>query len=418
MRIGLIAAVALVGLIGGVPPTSAATGTAPASPPSRDALQAAAGTHHVSNIVRVPAGYEAASWTEPNRVDRRGPGRRAVPLGTAGGAITFWKAPNLSGPWRRIGASRYTSVDRICRPTVRAGIVAGGRDAVFLARTCLTGDGSLNDLGYGDGPDGWGVIEMAGARSLVSRGNTERWRVIRGEFEEVPASAVHYLMRFVGGQLQTVDGSYFLSTAESDEFPRETMWRWSGSRLTATSTTAFVARPAAALHREAPALPSGSCPRSGTFSAAFGVVYRPFGRRPRAPNGPLRFEVFPPSNRYPGGARCHQQLPSSSPMSVLLAHSDRPYAQRAALSRQRWMTAPLWFILVGRDGFLGDREPLAVGPAAARQSPYVVPARYRVNVAVARFGVPVPVHSGSSARPTRGTVTFRDGRIVGIAVRP
>jgi hypothetical protein len=380
-------------------------------------LEQASGTHRITNIVKVPNGYEAASWSLPATVRRHRAPKRLGPFGTASGELTFW-ASRGGETWRRIGESRYTSIDSTCTPTVTAGMVVGASDAVYIAKTCPTGDGDLNAIGYADGTSGWGVLEPTGLHGLVSRGHAETWQRTGGFEDEEPGSALRYELAFSHGELETIDPTGYFSNAENDEFPRDSYWRWSGGHLVEVSTNAFVAVPASTPHLRAPTLPVGRCPEDGTYSVSFGVVYYPFVEPLRQPNVPLKVAVFPPATHYPDRLPCTRLAASNLSITVLLAHSPRPGSRHAPLSHRRWMTAPLWLVVIGDDGFIGSPISLFVGREAAGMSSYVVPVRNGVNVLVAHLGSSVPPLKHRNLRPTAGIVTFQGGKIVGLAVRP
>jgi hypothetical protein len=385
--------------------------------PSVASLQQAAGTKHTSNIVKVPNGYEAASWTLPMAIR----GQRHTPDGLAAGQLVFWRSGNAGASWQQAGASGYLSIDHACHPTVQAAAVAGAPDAVYVAKTCPTGDGALNASAYSNGPDGWGVVENEGVNRLASRGRPELW-VKQGAFDGYSVqSAVRYGATFKNEDLETVDPTGYLSNAESDRFPRQRLWRWSSGHFVMTSDTAFIAAPRAAPDFGAPRLPPGRCPEAGTYAAAFGLRYRPFGQHAGSANAPLGVFVFPVAARFPDRYDCQQLIASSTPMTVELAHEPGASSAHASLSVRRWMSAPVWLMLTADFDFSGRRLPLLVGASAQRSSPYIVPSRLGVNVMLARFGDPAPraTSKGRNAKkPADGTITFRGGRIVALAVRP
>ncbi|MGN6474260.1 MAG: hypothetical protein ACTHK4_11520 [Mycobacteriales bacterium] len=381
-------------------------------------LETGANTDNVSNIVAVSSGYEAATWSRPKSVRRHD---HAVPSETAEGTISFWRSPKSTVGWRRIGSSRYASIDDTCDPSVTAAAVTGAPDAVYVVYACLTGDGVINDLAYANGPQGWGVIEAVAVNRIASRGRAETWQPSsRGYLGFHPASAGRFLMGFDHRELETLDRSWYLADAGDGLFPRISRWRWDGAGFARDSDSAFRAVPQPAPDFAAAPMPTSTCPRNGTYRASFGLHYRPS----RKPNRMLPLEVFPPASRFPQSVPCTQVVAAEMPMTVTLAHSARPYRVHARLTHRRWMSAPLWLLVVQDLGFTeGDRVPLYVGRNADRDSPYVVDQRYRVNVMVARIGDTVPgpkfeKHWDRKARPTAGVVTFRTGKLVGLAVQP
>jgi hypothetical protein len=390
----------------------------PSSARARAALEEASATTRVTNVVKVPEGYEAATWSLPASIQHR---KRDRPYGLAQGSITFWRSGDSGASWHRVGTSQYLSIYRICQVRVVAHAVQGAPDAVFIAHTCPTGDGDLNAFAYASGPEGWGVVEADGQDRMVSRGRPERW-VKQGEFDGYSVgSAVRYELAFKGRELETVDGTGYLSNAGNDAYPRLRLWRWSAGGFVGASDSAFVAEPQPSPDLHATVLPHGACPANGAYAASFGVSFRGLGDHQALPNAPVKLVVFPPADRFPDTYLCTQTIVASTPMTALLAHSPKPYSVHATLSRFTWMTAPVWMILTGDFGFTGRRLPLLVGTGAQRSSPYVVPSRFGDNVMLARFGSTAPSAKSkkrNNGRPTNGTVTFRDGRIVALAVRP
>jgi hypothetical protein len=376
-------------------------------------LQVAAHTTHVSNVVATPNGYEAATWAfgRSRVIDR---GTRYQHRETLIGHIYFWRAGPTDG-WARVGASTYpafASAPYPCRPTIRAGQVAGGDDAVFIVDACITGDGVVNAVAFANGRDGWGSLETTPDGALVSlgRGTVVRQGHIR------PTSAAKFDMRFDGRSLVTVDRTWYFADAGDGLYPRVTDWQWQGEQLRAIRSNPFIAARVGAPDFSAAPMPKTGCPRNGTFTAVFGPRYR--WVRVGA-NAPLDLYVAPPA----GGRRpmCRQLIAAKTPMTVQAGHSDSPYALRPRpLASRMWVTAPVWMLLISQLGFSeGQRVPLFVGPVARETSPYVVPASIRVNEMRVRLGAFVPHHHAVAVRAlTHGTVTFRDGRIVGLAVRP
>jgi pimeloyl-ACP methyl ester carboxylesterase len=103
-------------------------------------------------IVKVPVGYEAATWD-------------------GNGNIDFWKLS--SGPWQKVGASRYPDLGPNDPPydtTVTGALLSGMSDATFIADGEFTGDGTGTAVAYTNSPHGWGVVATGPNNTLVPSG--------------------------------------------------------------------------------------------------------------------------------------------------------------------------------------------------------------------------------------------------------
>jgi hypothetical protein len=117
-------------------------------------------------------------------------------------------------------------------------------------------------------------------------------------------------------------------------------------------------------------------------------------------------------------------------MTVRLAHANAEltpgrltYGNADAVTDRRWATAPVWF-LVSDEREDSSTVPFLKGTVDDGSSPYVVPKNLGVNELISRLGdtdgdpdTPNFAASwGHAPRPTRGTVTFRDGNVIALGV--
>ncbi len=378
-------------------------------------LEQEAGTHHLSNIVRLVGGDEAATWAfgKSRVLDR---GKSYQHRETKYGHIYFWR--NDPGhAWVKIGSSTYpafASSPYPCRPTIRGAQIAGGdHDAVFIVHACLTGDGVLNAVAFANGPKGWGLVQTLRSGDLASLGH----RTVNTERFMRPSSAARYDLGFKQNEFVTIDRTGYFADAGDGLYPRTTDWRWRGSRLTAVSSDPFAATAVAAPDFTARTLPRAGCPATGTFAVAFAPMFR-FGAR-HGSDDPVRLVVAPLRRGHSG--TCPASVAADTPMVVQVGRAAHPLRLHPEQVKNRqWVSAPVWMILIHSLGFhLGDRIPLNVGRNATATSPYVVPARLHANVmlihggAVVRHAYPLRVD-----RMARGLVTYLRGKVVGLAVRP
>jgi hypothetical protein len=166
------------------------------------ALMTATGGQEISKLVRVPGGYEAASY------DQRG-------------HIRFWFDPVSSERWQRIGTSRYPYVPQIGPPNARSDgeLLRRMRHATFLITGEFTGDGSGNAVAFTTGARGWGVIKAEPNGNIGPSGRP----VGRDQI------GLSYGFAFADGYLVTADCSPDRPIADCDTSPIVKRWVWTGS---------------------------------------------------------------------------------------------------------------------------------------------------------------------------------------------
>lgn len=94
------------------------------------------------DLVKVPSGYEAASWDQTGR-------------------IRFWSSTGRSTRWQQVGSSHYPYSSYLGDPsaTTMGADLTGMRHATFIVRGTFTGDGTGSAVAYADGLRGWGAIK-------------------------------------------------------------------------------------------------------------------------------------------------------------------------------------------------------------------------------------------------------------------
>jgi hypothetical protein len=377
---------------------SSSSSSPPVSKPSqapRPAITLKAFAHTRNATAPIPAGggWEGATWSSPRTA-----------------TVRFWRYSAQSRKWKVIGHSRYPVYPGFgCLPKVAGAALDNGTHATYIVGGCFTGDGTLNTTVFADGPRHWGLVVQRGTR-LVASGQP-------GTRRDGPSGALFYNERITRGVLETiVGGNNFFSNGAEGLYPLRTFWRWSGTAFERIRDNAFTAKPAAAPPRTRRSLPRGRCPTDGSFQASIGLSSRANGQHTEQP---VRIELFPPADVYPAQIGCRVTLPTTFPMTVLAAHTSAHilFIHRGHITNRRWITAPPWFLLHG-NGY--DQVTFFPSYVAAGRSPYVVPTSLKVNEFLSYLHEPNQPHYGRRvggvARPDHGVVTFRSGKLVGLAI--
>ena len=351
-------------------------------------LRHLSGMTYASRVIATPGGLEAATWTSVKRAQ-----------------IGVWRKPE-DGQWHEIGRTTYPGNNwlRHCVPIVTGRLLSGARHATFIVHGCFAGDGMVNAVAISDGPRGWGVLAESGHRLAARPPNDD---------SKAAGAAVLFNIAFDHGNLLTIEGNAFFGNAGQAGFPRLILWKRDGAGFTAIGDSGFTAVTTDAPDGNAPHLTGNTCPSVGTFRASFGLRLR--GSQPRGfhPNPDLELWVFPSATTYPGRPLCDQSVHYNLPLTVTAAYqrAKPSWSRRGPVTNRRWITAPVWFLLnPDRD----HPEPFFnVGPSEA----YVVPRALGVNEMRSRLGTPYLLRRGiPHGHPANGTVTFRNGRVVSLAV--
>ncbi len=194
------------------------------------------------------------------------------------GHLQFWQY--ASGTWREAAQSTYpedagdgTGTFDESGVSVSGADLPGAPHAVFIVTGPFTGDGSGHVVVYGDGPQGWGVLDQQGRASLPSSGTG------------VSDNIMIYLgARFTGGTLETDLASGAFDEAFGSGFPVRSYWHWSGSGLVLDHDNIMTARPVPAATVTVLPLPSAAPPDGvygvlveGASEAGSGTVLLPGG---------------------------------------------------------------------------------------------------------------------------------------------
>jgi pimeloyl-ACP methyl ester carboxylesterase len=282
-------------------------------------------------IVKVPAGYEAATWD-------------------ANGNIDFWK---LSvGPWSKVGASRYPDLGPQDPPydtKVTGALLTGMNDATFIATGAFTGDGTGTAEGYTLDPGkGWGTIAPGPNNTLVPTGAAATDNTTPGN---------RFRMSFSGGQIETVDQNSDFYVADGSEYGTVTDWKWSGSSFTDAHDNIFTAHSApAAAWSSAGALPNSACGQSGPTGDSGNQespppdgTYQTFPRVNDDSSDPHGVDVTLTQNIPGEGTVCQfNDVSQNTPVTMEVTSSS---------GATSWVTLPIWVL---RDPalFLGSQ----IGP--------------------------------------------------------
>jgi hypothetical protein len=184
--------------------TPAPTSSRPDTAAAR-AVQLQAQTNGEANVlVRVPGGYQAASWDQNGR-------------------IGFWSEAIADTTWRLIGHSGYPDVAALGPPqaTARGALLRNMRNATFIVHGNFTGDGSGNAVAFTTGPYGWGAIKAQPDGNIAPSGHPVGADLI----------GLGYDFAFRDGYLETKDCSTDRPISDCDEHPVTKLWVWAGDHF-------------------------------------------------------------------------------------------------------------------------------------------------------------------------------------------
>jgi hypothetical protein len=147
--------------------------------------------------VRVPGGFEAATWDEV-------------------GNIAFWHDAT------QVGKSTYPFDPSLGEDTPRVkvtgALIAGMTHATFIVHGTFTTDGGGNAVAFTAAPTGWGVIKAQRDGNLApSAAPVGNDRI-----------GLSYDLGFVGGKLQTKDCPTDRPIVDCASHPVTKLWVWSG----------------------------------------------------------------------------------------------------------------------------------------------------------------------------------------------
>jgi hypothetical protein len=337
-------------------------------------------------VVRVPGGYEAATYNE--RCD-----------------ISFWKL--TVGPWMEVGHST-------CPVLPGSGDSSGVNivgvlldhmsDATFIARGYFTGDGSGNYIAFTNGPHGWGTIAPGPHNTLVPTGD-------RSTDNGTPG--IHWDVTVHDGLLVTSDDNVFFDTADGGEFPLTFDWKWSGTFFTEVNDTIVTAH---IVNPPSPAtdLPD-TCPMpppDGTYQGY--LEGDPAGEGPGWPAADGRVHFFFGSTPDTGdGSACTLAVEPKFSMTVQATTES---------GASVWVTAPLWLLLAQTPLSGSAGVTLYPQETAPGGSPYYVPTRLGLTAITSNFGIAdypdITQDIGLAPTPTFGQVTINHGVPTAVALLP
>ncbi len=182
-------------------PTTSPTTSSPRTLAQREQQLQAQTNGEQNVIVRIPAGYEAATYDQ-------------------GGDIQFWRDRESSTTWQQIGQSSYPDIAQVGPPqaTVQAALLRGMNNATFIVRGNFTGDASGNAVAFTSGANGWGAIKAENNGNIGPSGRPVGANRI----------GLSYDFDFVDGNLETKDCSIQLPIAECGKHPITKLWQWTG----------------------------------------------------------------------------------------------------------------------------------------------------------------------------------------------
>lgn len=197
------------------PSTATFPSTTPTPPPSpspgpqtraQRAAQLRAQTNGEDTVlVRVPSGYQAASYDQS-------------------GNISFWSEAASDTTWQLIGHSRYPTVSQLGPPqaSARGTLLRNMSDATYIVRGVFTGDGSGNAVAFTNGPRGWGAIKAEPNGNIGPSGRPVGANLI----------GLSYDFGFRNGYLVTQDCSLDRPISDCDQYPITKLWVWTGQDFT------------------------------------------------------------------------------------------------------------------------------------------------------------------------------------------
>jgi hypothetical protein len=341
---------------------------------------------HVSDLVSVKGGFEAATWDT-----------RACTQ-----VLKVWRYWSNTFTWRRV-ARIYTPVaqmDANCIQQVVGGNVNGAPDGVFVVHGYYTGDGVGNAVLIANGPRGWGLL-VGDNRSMTSTGKSAaKWDVNEG---------IQFYARFTHDLLEVVHGNNgWFGDGDSGWFPLYTWFRWHKGHFLAVHNNVFAAAPGNPVTPSSPALRPGNCPARGTYAASFGLRITWGDVREW---GPVWLEVFPKANRYPTPVPCSVRVQGTFPISVRFGRvADPSSPNHGPLTNVQWVTAPMW--VLASEFWYESADP--------QMGPYATPSSLKVNTFITDVGTPYDpnwkTNGGVVPVPAWGSVTFANGHLVAVSV--
>ena len=202
-----------------------------------------------NSVVPIPDGFEAATWDDQSH-------------------IIFWKFVG-SGPWFQVGHSSYPIVGTEPNTsTITGALLSGMTDATFIAKGFYSGDGTGNNIAFGNGPSGWGTLVPGPNQSLVPSGH--------GSTDNTTPGNSYFEGFFHGGIQVSEPGSLPFGT-NGEEWQVIRDYDWNGTALVQTSSNVFTASTAPA---PPPSPPNAStCPTTppdGTYTDFFAGVSTSF----------------------------------------------------------------------------------------------------------------------------------------------
>jgi hypothetical protein len=192
-----------------------------------------------NSVVPIPDGYEAATWDDQSH-------------------IMFWKFIG-SGPWLQVGHSTYPIVgNEPTTSTITGALLSGMTDATFIAQGFYSGDGTGNDIAFGNGPNGWGTLVPGPNESLVPSGH--------GSTDE-STPGISYFERFYDGGIQESEPGTLPFGPNGEEWQVIREYHWNGNVLAQTSSNVFTASTATAPPQSPPSVTScPTAPPDGTYT--------------------------------------------------------------------------------------------------------------------------------------------------------
>lgn len=327
-------------------------------------------------LVKVPGGWEAASFDQNGHID-------------------FWKLEG-QGPWMELSQSNYPLLPEASpQVSVAGALLRDMSDATYLVRGVFSGDGSANDVIFGPGPNGYGILTQASPTSPLSSDG-------HGESSTSSSSWDRQFAAFVSdGQLVTEQNSGAFDDAFASAFPLIVTWRWEGNEFIDATDNIVTAQAAAAPSVTAPPLPSGA-PPDGSYAIDINEATPQYAEGSGFPA--LALLVSPMCNQLVN--ECGSQVTITIPADTTTIYpEDAPGSPHDTV---RYISGPAWPIA----GFAQDWGPDVGSPFDSSSSwdkkglsPWYIP--------------PSLVLAGSSLfveANVPGVATFRGGQVTSIAL--
>lgn len=255
-----------------------------------------------NSVVPVPGGYEAATWDSQSH-------------------IQFWRFTG-QGPWSQVGQSSYPIVGtEPATATITGALLSGMTDATFIAQGYFSGDGTGNDIAFGNGPKGWGTLVPGPNQSLVPTGHGSTDNTTPGN---------SYLERFSDGGIQESEPGSLPFGPNGEEWQVIHDYHWNGDALVQASSTAFTA--SAAQAPQPSPINVTTCPAAppdGTYTDFFAGVSTTFNQTQ---------QLTEPSN-----VTVTIQGDGPSPACTFTVAPNFPVTIGATTNAgQAWITCPAW----------------------------------------------------------------------------